>query len=91
MLKTTIYVSLGLHKGRPSYSTDEAFSHQKRTSSTSKHEISSIFVGSFLLSWIQPDLKSGSTDLIESGSETLQFIHTVFLFSAVAVQERGAA
>ncbi len=47
--KTTIYLSLGLHKGRPSYRR-EAFSPQKRTSSTSKHENSvlfSIFVGNF--------------------------------------------
>jgi hypothetical protein len=34
--KTTIYLSLGLQKGRPSYSR----SPQKRLSSTSKHEIS---------------------------------------------------
>jgi hypothetical protein len=32
LLKTTIYLSLGLHKGRPSYK--RAFSSQKRTSST---------------------------------------------------------
>jgi hypothetical protein len=37
--KTTIYLPLGLHKGRPSYGTEEAFSSQKRKSSTSKHEI----------------------------------------------------
>jgi hypothetical protein len=35
--KNKIYLSLGLHKGCPSYK--EAFSPQKRTSSTSKHEI----------------------------------------------------
>jgi hypothetical protein len=58
--KTTIYLSLGLHKGRPSYkrslhlsktdaqATGEAFSPQKITSSTSKHEISYFF----LLLWV---------------------------------------
>jgi hypothetical protein len=38
--KIAICLSLGLHKGRPSYRT---FSTQKRKSSTSKHEISSLF------------------------------------------------
>ncbi len=41
---------LGLHKGRNVQATEEAFSTQKRTYSTSKHEISkifSIFVGHF--------------------------------------------
>ncbi len=36
--KTIIYLFLGLHKGRPA--TEEAFSPRKRTSRTSKHEIS---------------------------------------------------
>jgi hypothetical protein len=55
--------------------TEEAFCHQKRTSSTSKHEISK----KVLFLWVifallgpVPDLDSGSgygsTDLIESGS-----------------------
>ncbi len=46
--KTTNYLSLGLHKGVKA--TEEAYSPQKRTSSTSKHDISlffSIFVGQF--------------------------------------------
>jgi hypothetical protein len=38
-----IYLSLGLHKKRPS--TEEAFSSQKRPSNTSKHE-------NFLLLWV---------------------------------------
>jgi hypothetical protein len=38
---TTICLTLGLHKGRPVVeATEEAFSTQKRTSSTWKHEIS---------------------------------------------------
>jgi hypothetical protein len=54
------------HKGRPRYKRSLQLS--KRTSSTSKHEISSIFFyfcGSFLPSWIRIQLGSGS------GSETL--------------------
>jgi hypothetical protein len=46
--KTTIYLSLGLHKGRPSYR--RSLQPSKKTSSTSKHENSvlfSIFVGHF--------------------------------------------
>jgi hypothetical protein len=35
---TTFYLSLGLQKGHQA--TEEAFSPQKRTSSTSKHEFS---------------------------------------------------
>jgi hypothetical protein len=55
------------------YVIGEAFSHQKRTSSTSKHEISHFF----LLLWVifalqDPDSESASgygfTDLVESGS-----------------------
>jgi|LakMenEpi03Aug12_release.lakeMendotaPanAssembly.Ray.scaffolds.fasta_scaffold182715_2 hypothetical protein len=48
----------------------EAVSHQKRTSSTSKHEIYelfSIFVGHLIFTLLDPDLDyesgSGSTDL----------------------------
>jgi hypothetical protein len=37
--KTTIYLSLGIHKERPSIVTEEAFSSQKRPSNTSKHEL----------------------------------------------------
>jgi hypothetical protein len=47
--------------------TEEAFSPQKRTTSTSKHEISV-----FIFAHLDPDPDSGSgygsTDLIESGS-----------------------
>ncbi len=49
------------------YLSEEVFSLQKRTSSNSEHEISSlfsIFVGQFC----PPGSGSGSTDLIESGS-----------------------
>ncbi len=55
-------LSLGLHKGRPSYK--EAFSFQKRTTSSSQHEISeffSTFCGTFLPSWIQ--IRIPNTDL----------------------------
>jgi hypothetical protein len=45
-----------------------ASAFQKRTSSTSKHEISELF--SVLVGYFCPP-GSGSTDLIESGSETL--------------------
>ncbi len=61
---------------------DEASIPQKRTSSNSKHEISTFF----LLLWVifalldpDPDSESGSTDLIESGSATLP--KTLFRFS----------
>jgi hypothetical protein len=50
LLKTTIFLSLGLHKGLQA--TEEVFSLQKRTSSTSKHEMPyffSIFVVIFAL------------------------------------------
>jgi hypothetical protein len=59
----TIYLFLGLHKGGP------AFSHQKRTSSTSKHEISKNFF-QFCGHFCPPGPRSwyGSTELIESGS-----------------------
>jgi hypothetical protein len=53
--------------------TSEAFSSQKRTSTTSKHEIYLVF----LLLWVifalldpDPDSQSGSTDPIESGSNS---------------------
>jgi hypothetical protein len=48
--KLAIYLSLCLHTGRVAQATGEAFSHQKRTSSTSKHEnyiLFSIFVYHF--------------------------------------------
>jgi hypothetical protein len=53
-LKFTLYLSLGLHL-KDVQVTEEAFSPQKRTSSTSKHEISLFFLlfGSFLLSWMR--------------------------------------
>jgi hypothetical protein len=63
--KTAIYLFLGLHKVRPSYR--KAFSSQKRPSNTSKHELFkkiSTFVGHFC----PPGSGSGSTALIESGS-----------------------
>jgi hypothetical protein len=53
------YLFLGLHKGFPSYR--RSFQPQKRTSSTSKHEISKFFptfVGHFAL--LDPDSESGS-------------------------------
>ncbi len=60
--KTTIYISLGLHKGRPS--CRETFNSQKRTYRTSKHEFFSTFVGHFC----PTGSGSGSTG---SGSATL--------------------
>jgi hypothetical protein len=61
---TTIYLFLGLHKGRPSYI---------RSPSISKHEISYFFLlfgVTFALLDPDPDSEygSGSADLIESGS-----------------------
>ncbi len=41
--KTIIYPSLGLHKERPGYRTEEAFSSQKRPSNTSKPELLKFF------------------------------------------------
>ncbi len=61
--KTTIYLSLGLYKERPSYRRRLQLS--KKSSNTSKHELLnkfSTFVGHFC------PLGSGSTDPIESGS-----------------------
>ncbi len=68
--KTTIYLFLGLHKERPSYR--KAFSSQKRTSNTSKHEFFEFFSTfvAFALLDPDPDSESGSTDPIESGSNT---------------------
>jgi hypothetical protein len=70
--KITEYLSLDLHKGRPSYRR----SPQKRTSSTSKNEIINFFpfCGSFLPSvHPDPDCESGSgygsMDTIEYGSD----------------------
>ncbi len=62
--KTTIYLSLGLHKGFPSYRRSLRFLK------TWNFLISSTFVGNFC------PLGSGyrSTDLIESGSETLHLV-----------------
>jgi hypothetical protein len=65
--------------------TGEAFSPQKRTSNTIKHEISKIFaILRVFLALLdpEPDSESGSTDLIESGSgsETLLFFFYLKLF-----------
>jgi hypothetical protein len=48
----------------PSYRTGEGFSPQKRTSSTSKNGINSIFYvcGSFLPSWIQIQIADPDKD-----------------------------
>ncbi len=76
--KTTIYLSQGLHKERPSYrrafrtqETEKAFRSQKRPSNTSNMNF-------FLLLWVifalldpDPHSESGSTDPIKSGSATL--------------------
>jgi hypothetical protein len=67
--KITIYLSLASVKNVQV--TEEAFSSQKRPSNTSKHEL----LKNFLLLWVifsllDPDLDSGSTDPIESGSES---------------------
>ncbi len=59
--KTTIYLSLDLHKERPSYRLSLS---QKRTSSTSKNEIKKIFYfcGVFLPSWIRIWMPDPDTD-----------------------------
>ncbi len=65
--KKVIYLSLGLQKGRPA--TGETFSPQKKKLSSLKTmEFINfyIFVGHFCLPG--PDSESGSTDVIESGS-----------------------
>jgi hypothetical protein len=61
--KTTIFVSLGLHKGRPSY---------KRSPQLSKENIQHFKTAIFSLLNPGPDSEygSGSTDLIESRSNT---------------------
>jgi hypothetical protein len=53
---------LGLHKGRDVQATEEAFSPQKRTYSTSKQVIFALLNPRF-------QSGSGSTDLFESGSK----------------------
>ncbi len=58
--KITIYLSLGLHKERTSYR--RSLQPPKRTSSTSKHEISGLFsilVGYFCPPGSYPDPESG--------------------------------
>jgi hypothetical protein len=69
------YETLVSRKGRPSYKKKKSFSSQKRTSSTSKHEISLFFLllrVIFPLLDLDPDPDSEygsgsrSTDLIES-------------------------
>ncbi len=47
----------------------EAFSSQKRASITSNHEISSLFP-TFVRHFCPPGYGTGSTDLIDSGSNT---------------------
>ncbi len=71
-----IWLSLGLHKGRPSYR--RSLEPSIKTFRTSKHEISELFVALWVIfSLLDPDpdseSRSGSTDLIEFGSvsETL--------------------
>jgi hypothetical protein len=76
-IKTTIYLSLGLHKERPSYKSSLQLS-QKMPSNTSKHELLkkfSTFVGHFCPLDPDPDSESGSgsTDPIKERSATLQF------------------
>jgi hypothetical protein len=60
--KIAVNLSLGLQRGLQA--TEEAFSSQKRTYSTSKHEICLTIVGKFC----PPGSGYGSTDLRESGS-----------------------
>jgi hypothetical protein len=72
--KTTIYLSLSLHKERPSYRN--ALRSQKRPSNTSKHELlkkNSTSVGHFCPPG-PGSSGSGSTDPIESGSATLPVV-----------------
>ena len=67
--KTTIYLSLGLHKGRPSYKKKPSdLKREHPALQNMKYFFFSTFVGNFC----PPG--SGSTDLIESGSgsETLK-------------------
>jgi hypothetical protein len=65
--KTTIYLSVGLHKGRPSY---------KRSLQFSKENIQHFKINFFLLLWVifalvdpepNSEYESGSTDPTESG------------------------
>jgi hypothetical protein len=65
--------------------TEEAFTTQKRTSSTSKHDFLIFFFWSFLPSWIRipnpyPDSGYGSTGLTESGPEHLLFVVVMIVF-----------
>ncbi len=70
-LKIAIYLLLGLQKAKRTFkhvqATGEAFSPQKRKSSTSKYEISQLF-SFFMGHFCPPGSGSGSTDLIKSGS-----------------------
>jgi hypothetical protein len=68
-----IKISIYLYLIKNVQATEEAFSPQKRTSSTSKHEISNFYLFLkviFALLDLDPDFEtgSGSTDLIEIGT-----------------------
>ncbi len=82
--KTTIYLSLGLHKESPS--TEEAFSSQKRPPNTSKHELFkkiSTFVGQFLPSWIRIRISNTDPDPLTRFHPDPQPWHTVGTFTSV--------
>jgi hypothetical protein len=70
--KTTMYLSLGLHKERPSYRRSLQLS--KEAIQTSKHELKKtilLLCVIFALLDPDPDFESGSTDPIESGSHSV--------------------
>jgi hypothetical protein len=68
LIKNAIYLFLGLHEEPPGYR--RSLCPKKRISSTSKHEISKMFIFVALPGF-------GSTDLIQSGSESLFINSTV--------------
>ncbi len=63
--KILMYLSLGLHKGRPDC---------RRSFQPSKHEKFSELFSIFVCPFCPPGSGSGSTDLTESGSETLTIL-----------------
>ncbi len=74
--KIAIYLSLRLHKGRPSYRTN-----LQTSTRNIQHFKTWKFITFFLLSHfalLDPDSDSGSTDLVESGSWTMNHKHNIY-------------
>ncbi len=72
--KIAIYLSIGLYKGRPSYRRSLQHLEREHPAPENMKFLNFLyFCGSFARWDPVPDSESGSTDLIESGSEMLIF------------------